>query len=150
MRLQLNLLPAMRVLQVIWETLPVNSGPGHARNTGIDIAWQLGADVVCCTDSDCLPAADWIMMMTHQQQACPGLVYGDTLSHAPETLTGVCAWPVFNTAFIWCHCSASALLHFGWQDIIAAVAPCQAKAEAKLIALENVYNARRHNRLAST
>jgi glycosyltransferase involved in cell wall biosynthesis len=37
-----------------------NSGPGVARNTG----WQSAAgDIICFTDSDCVPETDWVKML---------------------------------------------------------------------------------------
>lgn len=38
----------------------VNMGPAAARNTGINFALREGADFILMTDSDCVPAGDWL------------------------------------------------------------------------------------------
>lgn len=84
----LQLFSSERTAQVIMETLATNVGPGQARNVGFGLARALGVDVLCCTDSDCLPADNWVECMVEAQAQKPGLVYGNTSSHQPDTLTG--------------------------------------------------------------
>lgn len=69
--------------------LRCNRGPATARNCGIALAKERGANVICFLDADCQPSSDWIAMMERAQQETPGIVCGKTLADASETAVGL-------------------------------------------------------------
>ena len=66
-----------------------NKGPATARNCGIALAKERGANVICFLDSDCQPSSDWVAMMERAQQEKPGIVCGKTLADASSTAVGL-------------------------------------------------------------
>lgn len=69
--------------------LHTNKGPATARNCGIALAKERGANVIAFLDSDCQPSSDWVAMMERAQQETPGIVCGKTLSDASATAVGL-------------------------------------------------------------
>ncbi len=66
-----------------------NKGPATARNCGIALAKERGANVICFLDADCQPSSDWVAMMERAQQETPGIVCGKTLADASATAVGL-------------------------------------------------------------
>lgn len=66
-----------------------NKGPATARNCGITLAKERGANVICFLDADCQPSSDWLAMMERAQQETPGIVCGKTLADASTTAVGL-------------------------------------------------------------
>ena len=60
--------------------LQCNQGPATARNCGMALAKERGANVICFLDADCQPSSDWVAMMERAQQDTPGIVCGKTLA----------------------------------------------------------------------
>ena len=69
--------------------LRCNRGPATARNCGIALAKERGANVICFLDADCQPNSDWIATMERAQQEIPGIVCGKTLADASQTAVGL-------------------------------------------------------------
>lgn len=66
-----------------------NKGPATARNCGITLARERGANVICFLDADCQPSSDWVAMMERAQQETPGIVCGKTLADSSATAVGL-------------------------------------------------------------
>lgn len=66
-----------------------NKGPATARNCGITLAKERGANVICFLDADCQPSSDWVAMMERAQQETPGIVCGKTLADSSATAVGL-------------------------------------------------------------
>lgn len=66
-----------------------NKGPATARNCGMTVAKERGANVICFLDADCQPSSDWVSMMERAQQETPGIVCGKTLADSSATAVGL-------------------------------------------------------------
>jgi glycosyltransferase involved in cell wall biosynthesis len=58
-------------------------------NTSFVRASELGADIICFMDADCLPEPGWVEAMEAAQKLQPGIVSGCTISTAPDSAIGI-------------------------------------------------------------
>ncbi|MBW1916336.1 MAG: glycosyltransferase, partial [Deltaproteobacteria bacterium] len=65
--------------------------PGTGRNAAIK---QARGEIILCTDSDCIPAPDWLeqMVQTHRRKSGCRIVGGSVINGNPESLSSIAGY----------------------------------------------------------